>query len=207
MRTRELGGRIAAVVRAIATAKAEGAVLDRGVDAPIWVPQKMMSMQPNGHANPKPQQPNPAVPTSLVPAKQRAKSPLVDDAALPSFDSLDDTASSVSSSSTKIFEDGFLASSVKGKNQQQPLALLEEHAKKKRLGSVYVRIVTAETVCSDSSLYNPSIYLSKSYPPSLPPPKFSVVIGSKTYVAPNGYVPTTQFFFLSSLKCIQRVGQ
>ena len=206
MRTRELGGRIAAVVRGIAIAKAEGAVLDHGVAAPIWAPQKMMSMQPHSQAIPKLLQPNPAAQSSQQPAKQRAKSPVVDDADIPSFDSLGDTASCVSSSLTKIFEDGFLSSSVKGKNQQQPLALLEEHAKKKRLGSVYVRISTAETVCTDSCPFNPSIYISKAYPSSLPPPKFSLVIGSKTYVPPHGYVPSTHIYFLFT-PCNQWLGQ
>jgi hypothetical protein len=189
--SRELGGRIAAVVRAIATAKAEGAILDRGVDAPIWVPQKTMNIQPRSAANPTPKQPDLAVVQSQAPTKQRETLPASDDAAVPSFDSLDDTASCASSSVTKLFEDGFLASSVKGKHQQQPLALLEEHAKKKRLGNVYVRGYTPETVCTDSCAYNSSIYLSKAHPTSLPPPKFYLIIGSKTYVPPNGYVPLT----------------
>ena len=187
MRTRELGGRIAAVVRAVATAKAEGAVLDRGVIAPIWAPQQMMNLQPQNQSNPKLQHAAAQLPQE--PSKKPVKSCAVEEVATPSFDSLDDTASSDSSCASKIFEDGFLASSVKGKNQQQPLALLEEHAKKKRLGSVYVRIMTSETVCTDPCPHSPSIYVSKAHPPSLPPPKFFLVIGSKTYVPPNGYAP------------------
>lgn len=188
VRTRELGGRIAAVVRAVALAKAEGAVLDRGVFAPVWQPQKMMNLQPQEQANVKTQQKI----TPLLPLLQESpKKPATstardDDDPLPSFDSLDDTASSTSSCSSKIFEDGFLSSSIKGKSQQQPLALLEEHAKKKRLGSVYVRTASAELVCTDTLPHHHSVYLSKAFTAPLPSPKFFVVIGSKTYVPPNG---------------------
>jgi hypothetical protein len=186
VRTRELGGRIAAVVRAVAIAKAEGAILERGVVAPIWEPQKMMNLHPLSQSNQKLQQAKPTTSLPQEPLKQVAKSIGDDDVAVPSFDSLADTVSGASSSFSKIFDDGFLASSIKGKSQQQPLALLEEHAKKKRLGSVYVRIMTTETVCTDSCPHSPSIYISKAYPLSLPPPKFFVVIGSKTFVLPNG---------------------
>ena len=173
-------------MRAVATARAEGAVLDHGVDAPIWQPQQMMNLQPLNQTNQKPQQQKPAIPLLQEQAKKQPKAAADDDAAMPSFDSLEDTASSTSSCSSKIFDDGHLASSVKGKSQQQPLALLEEHAKKKRLGSVYVRAMSAETVCTDSCPHPPSIYISGAYPPSLPPPKFFVVIGSKTFIPPNG---------------------
>jgi hypothetical protein len=182
-----MGGRIAAVVRAVATAKAEGANLDVGVIAPVWQPQKMMDLQPQNQPKQKPQQTAPSAPPLQESSKRSTASATHDDdVAVPSFDSLDDTASSASSCSGKIFDDGFLASSVKGKSQQRPLALLEEHAKKKRLGSVYVRTATAETVCTDSCPHHPSIYISKAFPASLPPPKFFVVIGSKTHVPPNG---------------------
>ncbi len=173
-------------MRAVAIAKAEGAILERGVVAPIWEPQKMLNLQPLCQSNQKLQQAKPTGSLPQEPLKQVSKSNRDDDVAVPSFDSLDDTASGASSSFNKIFDDGFLASSVKGKNQQQPLALLEEHAKKKRLGSVYVRMMTTEIVCTDSCPYSPSIYISKAYPLSLPHPKFCVVIGSKTFVLPNG---------------------
>ncbi len=175
------------MVRAVANAKAEGAMLDRGVIAPIWEPQKMMNLQPQLQSKQKSLQTASSAPLLQTSLKHAAKSATPDDdVVVPSFDSLEDTASSTSSCSSKIFDDGFLASSVKGKSQQQPLALLEEHAKKKRLGSVYVRATNAETTCTDSSQHHPSIYLSKTFPASLPPPKFFVVIGSKSYVLPNG---------------------
>ena len=162
-------------------------MLDRGVIAPIWEPQKMMNLQPQLESKQKPLQTSSSAPLLQTSLKQAAKAATPDDdVVVPSFDSLEDTASSTSSCSSKIFDDGFLASSVKGKSQQQPLALLEEHAKKKRLGSVYVRTTNAETTCTDSSQYHPSIYLSKTFPVSLPPPKFFVVIGSKTFIPPNG---------------------
>jgi hypothetical protein len=188
VRTRELGGRIAAVVRAVAIAKAEGAVLDRGVLAPVWQPQKMMNLQPQDQTSIKTQQkitPLHPLPQE-APKKPATSTALDDDDPLPSFDSLDDTASSISSCSSKVFEDGFLSSSIKGKSQQQPLALLEEHAKKKRLGSVYVRTTSADFVCTDTLPHHHTVYISKAFAASLPSPKFFVVIGSKTYVPPNG---------------------
>jgi hypothetical protein len=189
-RCRDLGGRIAVVVRAIAIAKTEGAVLDRDVVAPIWQPQQTMCMPPpNTCSKEKPQQkPADALPLAPPTSVHTTQRDADEDPVAISFDSLGDVASSSPTCSTKIFADGILTSSVQGKTQQQPLALLQEHAKKKRLGSVYVRTITAETVCSDPCPYESSVYTPSSCSSSLPPPKFSVVIGSKTYVPPHGQV-------------------